>query len=73
MITRRDALRQLTQQGLPQQLLQLGLTDEHHLQQLGLIGFQVGQQAQLLQHLGAEMLRLIDQQQGLAPGLTIGQ
>ena len=72
VITGRDALGQLSQHGLTQQLLQLGLTNQHHLQQLGLVGLQIGQQAQLLQHIRSQMLSLVDEQQGLATGMVVG-
>ncbi len=61
MIAGGNALGQLTQQGLAQHLLQLGLTDQHHLQQFSLVGFEVGEQAQLLQYAGQQVLRLIHQ------------
>jgi hypothetical protein len=50
---RDHALRQLLQLRAGQHRAQLGLADQHDLQQLALAGFQVGQQAQLLQHVGA--------------------
>ena len=62
------ALRQLLHFGAGQQRAQFGLTDQHDLQQLALAGFQVGQQAQLLQHIGAEVLRLVDDQHAAFPG-----
>ena len=40
----------------------------HHLQQLGVVGFQVGEQAQLFQHVGGQVLSLVDEQHGAPPG-----
>ncbi len=68
-----NALSQLAQQGLAQHLLQLWLTDQHHLQQLFLVGFEVGQQAQLLQHLWQQMLGLIHQHHAALACRQIGQ
>ena len=56
-----DPLRQLAQQGLAQHLLQLGLADEHHLQQFLLVCLQIGEQSQLLQHAGQQVLGFIHQ------------
>ena len=39
---------------------QLGLADQDDLQQLPLVGLEVGEKAQLLEHLGREHLRLVD-------------
>jgi hypothetical protein len=55
VVARDDALRQLLQFRPRQHGAQLGLADEDDLQQLALAGLQVGQQAQLLQHLGARL------------------
>ena len=53
---------------------QFGLADQHDLQQLALVGFQVGQQAQLLQHIGRQVLRLVDDEHAaLAGGVTLEQ
>jgi hypothetical protein len=62
------ALGQLLQLGARQHAAQLGLADQHDLQQLALAGFQVGQQAQLLQHVGAEVLCLVDDQHAALAG-----
>ena len=67
------ALRQLLQFRPGQHAAQLGLADQHHLQQLALAGFEVGQQAQLLQHIGREVLRLVDDQHVVAPGRVLRQ
>ena len=68
-----DALRQLLQLGALEHGAQLGLADQHDLQQLALVGFQVGQQAQLLQHLGQQVLRLVDDEHAAFPGGVAGQ
>ena len=41
---------------------------EDDLQQLALAGLQIGQQAQLLQHVGRQVLRLVDDEHVVAPG-----
>ena len=65
---RGDALRQLAQVVAPQQLAQLRLADQDDLQQLLRLGLEIGEQAHLFQHFGAEVLRLIDDQHHAAPG-----
>jgi hypothetical protein len=62
VVARDHALGQLFQLGLGQHGAQLGLADQDDLQQLALAGLQVGQQAQLFQHLGRQVLRLVDHQ-----------
>ena len=56
------ALRQLLQFGPGQHGAQFRLADEDDLQQLALARFQVGQQAQLFQHGGGQVLRFINDQ-----------
>ena len=53
VVARDHALRQLLQLGPRQHAAQLRLPDQHDLQQLALAGLEVGQQPQLLQHVGA--------------------
>ena len=65
---RNHALGQLLQRGAGHHGAQLGLADEDDLQQLALAGFQVGQEAQLLQHVGRQVLRLVNDQHRVAPG-----
>ena len=60
VVARRDALGQLAQVGARGQVLELGLTDEHDLQQLVTRGLEVGEQPDLLEYLGREVLRLVD-------------
>ena len=60
MIAAGDALSQLAQLGAVQELAQLRLADEDDLQQFLRRGFQIGEQADLLEHLGGQVLRLID-------------
>ena len=59
---RDHALRQLLELGPREHRAQLGLADQDDLQQLALVGLEVGQQAQLLEHVGREILRLVDDQ-----------
>ena len=64
---RDHALAELLELGLREHAAQLGLADQHDLQQLALVRLQVGQQPQLLQHVGREVLRLVDDQQVVLP------
>jgi len=64
---RHHPLRELLQFGLEQHVAQLGLADQDDLQQLALVGLQVGQQAQLLQHVDRQVLRLVDDQHVVQP------
>ena len=59
---RDDALRELLEVGPLEHRAQLGLADQDDLQELALVGLEVRQQAQLLEHLGRELLRLVDDQ-----------
>ena len=69
-----DALRQLAQLDAAQQLAQLGLADQDDLQQLLGFGFEIGEQAHLLEHVGREVLRLVDHQHdALAFGMRLEQ
>ena len=50
---------------------QFGLTNQHDLQQLALGGFEIGEQAQLFQYVGCEVLCLVnDQDTALARGMA---
>jgi hypothetical protein len=60
VVARDDALRQLFQLGARQHVAQFGLADQDDLQQLALVRFKVGQQAQLFEHVGRQVLRLVD-------------
>src|ERR1022692_2649846 len=55
-----NALRQLAKVSAVQQLAQLRLTDQYDLQKLLRRGFQVGQEPDLLEDLGGQILRFID-------------
>lgn len=57
-----DALGELAQLVLLQQVVQLGLADEDQVQQVVLLGVDVGEHADLFQALDAEVLRLVDDQ-----------
>ena len=62
-----DALRELLQIGPCQHGAQFRLADQDDLQQLALIRFQIGQQTQLLQHVGGEVLRFVDDEHVVLP------
>jgi hypothetical protein len=72
VVARHHALRQLLEAG--DAPAQLGLADQHDLQQLALGRFQVRQQAQLLQQRRLQRLRLVDDDQRLpALGMHLEQ
>ena len=73
VVARDDALRELLQARFGEALAQLGLADQHDLQQLVRVGLQIRQQAQLFEHLAAEVLRLVDDQQAVPSGRMPGQ
>ena len=74
MITAGDALRELAQLGAVQQFAQLRLADQDDLQQLLGLGLEIGEQPHLLEHLGREVLRLVDHQHdALAVGVGLEQ
>ena len=62
MVLEGDALAQLADRFRGELAVQLGLAEQHDLQQLALLGFQVGQQAQRLQRLERHRLRLVHAQ-----------
>lgn len=57
-----DALAKLAELLAGEHIFQLGLADEHDLEELLFVGFQLGEHPDLLQHLGAEVLRLVNDQ-----------
>ena len=74
MEARDHALGELLELGPLEHRAQLGLADQDDLQQLALVGLEVGQQAQLLEHLGRELLRLVDDEHVvLADGVGLQQ
>ena len=69
-----DPLGELPEVVAGQQLAKFGLADKNDLQQFLLGSFKVGQQANLLQYFGAEVLSLVDDQyHPAAPGMGIQQ
>ena len=62
VVAHRDALSQLTQSSSVELVTQLWLTDQHDLQQLLLVRFQVGEQSHLFEQLVAEILGFVDHQ-----------
>ena len=68
VVARDHPLRQLLHAGLGEPVAQLRLPDQHDLQQLVGVGLEVGQQAQLLQHVRRQVLRLVDHEQAVAAG-----
>jgi hypothetical protein len=69
-----DALGELLELGPLEHRSQLGLADQDDLQQLPLVGLEVGQEAQLLEHLRREHLRLVDDEDVvLADGVGLQQ
>ena len=67
-----DALAQLAQVGSGQPDIQLGLAEQHDLQQLAGLGLQVAEQPDGLQGLVRQGLRLVDQHHHSAPLLVQG-
>ena len=64
LVANRHALIELPQSGRPQQGSQVQLADENDLEQLLLVGFEVRQDADLLEHLQRQILRLVDDEHG---------
>ena len=71
MVAHRDALAQLAQAALVELLAQLRLADQHDLQELALVGLEVGEQAHLLEQLGLQVLRLVDEEHDVVAGLRL--
>ena len=57
-----DSLAQLANRLARELAVELGLAEQHHLQQLALLGLQVGQQAQRLERLERHRLALVHAQ-----------
>ena len=64
MITHRDALAQLAQARAVQAVAQLRLADQDDLQQLAVVGFDVGKQADLFEQFLGQILRLVNDEHG---------
>ncbi len=62
-----DSLCQLAQLLALQGFTKLRLADQKYLQQLVGVGFQIGEHANLLQHIGSQVLCLVDHQNGALP------
>jgi len=58
----RDALIELAHLGGGQRVEQVQLADQHNLQQLRFVGLEVGDDADLFEHLRRQVLRLVDDQ-----------
>ncbi len=58
-VAERDALAKLADRGLVEHLIEFGLTEQHDLHELALLGLEVGQQAQDLQSLQRYGLRFV--------------
>src|SRR5262249_164903 len=67
------ALGDLPQVWAIEHLAQLGLPDEDDLQQLLARGLEIREEANLLEHLAAEILRLVDDEDGSSPARGRGQ
>ena len=61
MIAHCDTLTQLSQRTRCESLAQFGLPAEDHLDEFALVSFEVRQQSDLLHHLGAQVLCLVDE------------
>ena len=66
VITHRDALPQLTQPRMVQPVAQFRLSHEDDLQQFAVLGFEIGQQTDVFELVVVEILRLVDDQYGIA-------
>jgi hypothetical protein len=65
VVPNRHTLIELPQFGPPQQTLQVRLADEHDLEQLLLLRFEIRQNPDLLKDLERQVLRLVDDQHSL--------
>ena len=68
VIAHRDALSELPELPAIELLAQLGLADEDDLQKFALVGLQIRKQPHLLEELGVEILRLVDQEDDVVAG-----
>ena len=73
VIAQRDALLELAQAVAVEDLRQFGLADEDDLEELLLLGFEVGEQPDLLEHARFEVLGFIDDQRDVVVGGQLAQ
>src|SRR5450432_3642183 len=62
MVADGDALAQLAQARIVELVPELRLSDENDLQELALVGLEVREESDLLEELGLEILRLVDEE-----------
>ncbi|OPZ08374.1 MAG: hypothetical protein BWZ08_01205 [candidate division BRC1 bacterium ADurb.BinA292] len=72
VIPHRDALVELLQLRQRQRPPQFGLTHQHDLNQLGRLGLQIADHPDLLKRVGAQVLRLVDNQHDVVPVREFG-
>jgi hypothetical protein len=73
MITHRDALAQLAQARAVQAVAQLRLAQQDDLQQLAVVGLDVGEQADLFEQVLGQILRLVNDEHGFLALLDLFQ
>ena len=66
MVADSDALTKLSEAMIIQPLAQLGLAHEHNLEELAVIGFEIGKQSNLFKEIEGEILGFVDDQHGFA-------
>ena len=66
MVSHRDALAQLPEGVLVQAFSKFGLAHEDDLQKLAVVGFEIGEEADLLEQLGSKILGFVDNEHGVA-------
>ena len=71
MVAHRDPLAQLGQPPAVEPLTQLGLADQHDLQQFAPVRLQVGEEPDLFEQLRFEVLGLVDEQDDIVAPLGL--
>ena len=73
MITHRDALAQLAQAMIVEAVAQFRLAKQNNLQELAVVGFEVGQQANLFEQVFGQVLRLVNDEHRVPAQLDLFQ
>ena len=73
VIADRDALAKLAKVVIVQAITQLGLAHEDDLQQFAIVGLQIGEEANLFEEFVGEVLRFVDDEDGVAAGVRLGE
>src|SRR5438093_9957264 len=73
MVTHGDALTQLPQARIVEQVTKFGLTQKHYLEEFAIVGLKIRKQPHLFQQFVGQILRLIDDKHGVLAAFDLLQ